>query len=374
MLLPRSPVPLALALTLAPSAALPGQGASPGLAVVSVHQGAPASDAFSAIRYLGSGRIIAGKRSSQPGNRFLFSKDHGTTWQVIGCPGSTGAHTYFFGQHGMTLLAGTGDTGNACLMRSDDGGLRWQVTLTAAQLRALTGSASVLAVFGPVHLGAGRWLVNLKTLDTRTKLIASSDNGRSWSVPPAQPGQSVTAWARQMVLTGDGVLLWPSCLTDRMYRSLDLGGSWTATTVSGAVLFQPLCDAGGGIYLCGDATPLASSPIALHRSLDRGITWQPVVSVNLQRPTATYWRDVIRVGGSLFASACCVEASSSERHMQLFRSLDDGATWHSLGNPWHGPFGGMQAIYQMCATEHGAVFAACQPDSNILRWHADDGR
>ena len=28
----------------------------------------------------------------------------------------------------------------------------------------------------------------------------------------------------------------------------------------------------------------------------------------------------------------------------------------------------MQAIYQMCVTDHGEVFAACQPDSTILRW------
>jgi hypothetical protein len=28
----------------------------------------------------------------------------------------------------------------------------------------------------------------------------------------------------------------------------------------------------------------------------------------------------------------------------------------------------MQAIYQMCATESNVVFAACQPDSTILKW------
>jgi len=153
-----------------------------------------------------------------------------------------------------------------------------------------------------------------------------------------------------------------------MYRSTDQGARWSAVTVSGACLFQPLCDAGSGVYLCGDVTLTANTPIRLYRSLDQGLTWGVVASVNLGQPSITYWRDVIRVGSSLLASACCVEASSEARNMQMFLSEDDGATWVSLGNPYIGPYGGMQAVYQMCATELGVVFAGCQPDSTILRW------
>ena len=70
----------------------------PPLGAMAVYQGAEASDAFSAIHYLGNGRVIAGKRSSQAANRFLLSEDYGATWEVVGCPSSTGAHTYSFGQ------------------------------------------------------------------------------------------------------------------------------------------------------------------------------------------------------------------------------------------------------------------------------------
>jgi hypothetical protein len=171
-----------------------------------------------------------------------------------------------------------------------------------------------------------------------------------------------------MLLTSDNVLLWPSCTTDKMYLSTDQGVSWSSVTVPGAFLFQPLCDAGNGVYLCGEATTTPYAPISLYRSLDHGLSWAEVVEVNLQRPTTTYWRDVIKVGNSLLASACCVEATSDERYMQLFLSDDDGATWLSLGNPYIGPYGGMQAIYQMGATESDLVFAGCQPDSTILRW------
>ncbi len=62
------------------------------------------------------------------------------------------------------------------------------------------------------------------------------------------------------------------------------------------------------------------------------------------------------------------EGTSTERFMQLFRSMDGGATWCSYGNPFQGPYGGMQAIYQMCEVASGVVLAACQPDSTILRW------
>jgi hypothetical protein len=340
----------------------------PLLGASAVYQGAQASDAFSAIHYLGDGRIIAGKRSSQAANRFLLSEDYGATWEVVGCPGSTGAHAYFFGQNGAIVLSGTGDTGSACLMKSTDGGCTWTVALSAAQINSLVGSANARAVFSPVYLGAGRWLVNIKSFDTVNKIIRSSDNGASWQVPSAQPGQSASAWARQMILTGDDVLLWPSCLTDKMYMSTDQGASWSSITVPGASLFQPLCDAGNGVYFCGDVRTTPNTPISLYRSLDQGRSWAEVATVNLERPTITYWRDVIKVGTDLLASACCVEGTSNERFMQLFLSADGGATWLSLGNPYYGPYGGMQAIYQMCATELDVVFAGCQPDSTILRW------
>jgi len=338
------------------------------LGATAVHQGAQASDAFSAIHHLGGGAVIAGKRSSGPANRFLLSLDEGANWSVVGCPGSTGSHTYFFGQNGSTVLAGTGDTGQACVMRSVDRGLTWAVALDAAQLDALTGSADAKAVFGVVHLGSGKWIANVKTLDSSVKVIRSNDDGATWWAPAAQPGSGPSSWARQMIRTSDGVLLWPSVLTDRMYRSTDDGASWSPAIVPGARLFQPLCDAGDGVYVCGEATTSPSAPIRLFRSPDRGLTWLEVASVNLQRPTTTYWRDVIEVDGTLYASACCLEGTSNDRNMQLFRSTDTGKSWVSLGNPYVGPFGGMQAIYQMCATDSGRVFAACQPDSTILRW------
>jgi hypothetical protein len=333
-----------------------------------VYQGAQASDAFSAIHYLGNGRIIAGKRSSQAANRFLLSEDYGATWQVVGCPNSTGAHTYFFGQNGATVFSGTGDTGSACLMKSIDSGCTWTVALSAAQINSLVGSADAKAVFSPVYLGANRWMVNIKSFDTIKKVILSSDNGATWYVPSAQPGQGASAWARRMILTSDNVLLWPSCLTDKMYMSTNQGVSWVSVSIPGASLFQPLCDAGNGVYLCGDVRTTPNTPIRLYRSLDEGLSWVEVTAVNLHRPTTTYWRDVIKVGNSLLASACCVEGTSNERYMQLFLSVDDGTTWLSLGNPYYGPYGGMQAIYQMCATESNVVFAGCQPDSTILRW------
>jgi hypothetical protein len=338
------------------------------LCAKNVYQGAEASDAFSAIHYLGNGRIIAGKRSSQAANRFLLSEDHGATWEVVGCPNSTGSHTYFFGQNGATVFSGTGDTGSACLMKSADTGSTWTVALSSAQIRSLIGTANARAVFSPVYLGANHWIVNIKSFDTTDKVIMSSDNGETWYVPSAQPGQGASAWARQMIRTSDDVLLWPSCLTDKMYMSTDQGDSWVSVTVPGASLFQPLCDAGNGVYLCGDARTTPNTPISLYRSLDQGLSWAEVAVVNLQRPTTTYWRDVIKVGNSLLASACCIEGTSDERYMQLLRSVDDGTTWDSLGNPFFGPYGGMQAIYQMCATESDTVFAGCQPDSTILRW------
>lgn len=338
------------------------------LAPTAVYQGAQASDAFSAIHAIGNGRIIAGKRSSNQNTRFQLTTDEGATWSTVGCPGSTGAHTYFFGQNGATLLSGTGDTGGACIMRSTDSGSSWTVALTNTKLETLIGSADAKSVFGVVYMGSDRWLANVKSFDSDVNVIESVNNGVTWTALAAQPGQNQSSWARRMILTPDGVLLWPSCLTDTMYRSTDGGQSWTTSVIPGAQLFQPLCDAGSSVYLCGDVTVQPSSPIRIYRSADKGLSWVEVAAANLTSARPTYWRDITRAGNAFFASACCIEASSTERRMQLFKSTDFGKTWFSLGNPYAGPYGGMQAIYQMCLTDAGNVFAACQPDSTILRW------
>lgn len=171
-----------------------------------------------------------------------------------------------------------------------------------------------------------------------------------------------------MIRTASGDLLWPSALTNTMYISPDGGQTWTTSSVQSAKLFQPLCEAEPGVYLCGGLTTQANSPIKLYRSSNRGQDWIEVASVNLQSQHLTYWRDITLAGGALFASACCIEGNSNERRMQLFKSRDMGKTWFSLGNPYSGPYGDMQAIYQMAVTDAGNVFAACQPDSTILRW------
>jgi len=94
-------------------------------------------------------------------------------------------------------------------MKSTDPGSTWEVALSSAQLGGLIGSANPRAVFSPVYLGADRWIVNIKSFDTINKVIMSFDNGMKWSVPSAQPGQGEAAWARQMILTSDNVLMWP---------------------------------------------------------------------------------------------------------------------------------------------------------------------
>ena len=91
------------------------------LCSASAFQGAPASGAFSAMASFGGGRVIARKRTSQAGSRFLLSDDYGQPWQIVGCAGSTGAHTYFIGQNANTVLSDAGDTGSDCLMRSATG-------------------------------------------------------------------------------------------------------------------------------------------------------------------------------------------------------------------------------------------------------------
>ncbi|KAH3765582.1 hypothetical protein Pelo_2578 [Pelomyxa schiedti] len=222
---------------------------------VTAYQGEELSDAFSAIRYLGDGIVVAGKRSSTVGNRVFRSTEYGVpgSWYSVGeITGYTGAHTYWFGSHDGVVVSGTGDTGNTCIIRSADWGETWAVVVDSAGIKTLAGGVDPQSVYSPIHMGNGRWICCLRSSRAGKHIIESLDDGATWH---QFASTGLTAGARKMVLTKDGSVLYGGAFNDvgettGVFVSSDGGSTWIKR-LGGESIFSGLDDCGNGIYLAG---------------------------------------------------------------------------------------------------------------------------
>eukprot|EP01105_Mastigella_eilhardi_P012259 TRINITY_DN2814_c0_g1_i1.p1 TRINITY_DN2814_c0_g1~~TRINITY_DN2814_c0_g1_i1.p1 ORF type:complete len:455 (+),score=86.42 TRINITY_DN2814_c0_g1_i1:454-1818(+) len=248
------PLPLPLLLLVIGALALPFEDP----VFDAAYQGAELSDAFSALRYIGNGVVLAGKRSSTPGSRIFRSTKYGAdgSWASVGeIEGYTGAHTYWFGSHEGVVVTGTGDTGNVCMMRSSDWGATWRVILNSTEIDALAGSVDPGAVFSPLHTGNGRWIACLRSSKPGYHIIESTDDGETWHHLGAS---GLVAGARKMILTKDGkTILYGGAFADKgaagntgLFISRDLGLTWESHLLSEQI-FSGLEDCGNGTYLVG---------------------------------------------------------------------------------------------------------------------------
>lgn len=212
------------------------------------------SDAFSSIFHAGNGVVLAGKRTATPGNRIFRSTSNGEpgTWRSVGeIAGFSGAHTYWFGGHGATVITSTGDVGDPCVLRSTDRGATWRVVLTAAQVRVLSGGVDPGAVFSPLFVG-GRWIICLRSAVPGRHLAESLDDGVTWRQMNAT---GLTAGARRMMLTRDGRVMLAGTFPDKgtkpgLFISSDGGATW-AKRLDGEPVFAGMEDCGGGVLLVG---------------------------------------------------------------------------------------------------------------------------
>ncbi|GIQ89116.1 hypothetical protein KIPB_011514, partial [Kipferlia bialata] len=216
--------------------------------------GTQMSDAFSSIHYVGNGVAVAGKRSNTAGNRIFRSTQYGEpgTWSSVGeIDGYSGHHVYFFGSNGDTVITGTGDTGNACLMRSDDAGATWTVILSASDLKSLSGNTDPGAVYSPLFVG-GRWIVCLRSAKPGKHIIESFDDGLTWTTCATT---GLTAGARRMIVASDGNIMYGGAFPDSgkktaFFLSKDDGMSFSKS-LEGETVFAGLEDLGEGRYLVG---------------------------------------------------------------------------------------------------------------------------
>lgn len=178
-------------------------------------------------------------------NVFSASRDAGRTWQPVSTD-LPGLDLHGFARDpadGRRMWAALASGG---LWMSRDDGSHWK------QVR-------VDNVLDPVavSLPSGTRLLGLDI----TGLVASDDDGRTWTTLSAPPTYPLTA----LSASSDGAVVYAGSI-DGLYRSADGGRSWTKTTYSGSVLAI-------AVSAGGDTIALVSQKTEFFRSPDRGDSW-----------------------------------------------------------------------------------------------------
>jgi photosystem II stability/assembly factor-like uncharacterized protein len=263
-----------------------------------------------ALRRLSDGRLLAGY-GSLTADRWYSSGDAGRSWVAL--PGSAGAEAdlasggvwFFDSREGLWLRA------DGVVMASMDGGRSWQQRAVLG-----TGSADAAHSLSFTANGDTGWAVALAAL------YRSSDRGRQWqqiasaptNVRQVQFADERTGWvaASQCIAQGQVVFC-----DDRLYRTQDGGQTWQPLPATpGDYKPMAFADALRGAWVDWDGS--------IRYTRDGGSTW---FAASTDRPLNE------RAGALLFDRQGRGWLLPSRDSRRVLRSLDGGASWHSVVLP-----------------------------------------
>jgi photosystem II stability/assembly factor-like uncharacterized protein len=221
-------------------------------------------------------------------SRIYRTQDGGETWELQFLnPEPDGFYDcleFRDADHG--IVYGDAVDGELRILRTRDGGETWEYTRTADVPAALAGEGGFAASGTCVALGPGRraW-IGTGAADT-ARVLATLDEGRSWTAVPAPlpAGESAGIFTiafrdslHGVILGGD--LARPDEHTDNVAVTSDGGATWTLAgrpVLPGAVY--------GAAYVAAAPTPtlVAVGPHGADWSADEGATWTSA-------DTVAYW-------------------------------------------------------------------------------------
>ena len=255
-----------------------------------------------------SGRLFASRADGEGLSRSL---DEGDTWEALPLPNSY-----------VTALAATSlGTSFAAttidVFRTLDRGESWQRTGLGPYVASL-----VAAPAGDVFAVAGG------------NAYRTSDGGEHWSETPVELSSfsleltSVAVAADGGLLAGGQRGMSPCPCASGVYRSMDLGATWTHTGLWAQIL---------SLGLAPGALVMAGSYGAVYLSLDDGATW---TRSDVGLPAGQNVRAVAAAPtGAMYAGT----------GSGLFQSLDHGATWTATSLP--------QEVVTLVVDPSGQIFA-----------------
>lgn len=268
----------------------------------------------------------------QPRSGPWRSIDGGLTWRrVLLDRGNLLVRTIVRDAAGDLLIGaqGAAEADPAYLYRSTDNGATWASTaLPATEDAPADGLAALVA-----HPQDAQRLYAVSALG---ELLVSGDGGRNWSCDPAALTCRASRSQSQLVIEPDGgrtlILIGGRGNAWSVQRSSDSGQQWTDVRSSGLPEVQPgvrcAISLGNGVLLVGTAA-------GVHRSIDRGATWQPLEGALSAGPVHEF---AVLPGAA--GSASTVLAAT---RFGIYASGDAGALWraHGTGLPANAPLAGL---------------------------------
>jgi hypothetical protein len=293
------------------------------------------------------------------------------------------------------VLAGTEEAG---LLRSDDGGARWEL------VDGLSDEGVTAVSFSTGY--AGRPLV---AAATGRGVAISQDGGARWSLAELGPVLSLA-----FVPDGDGEVLLAGLVGRGILRSADGGATWTpaddgpranllgalavspgfaddrtlfaggledgvTVSVDGGATWEPRNDGLDDTTVMGlavspdyarDRTLIAATGSGLYRSDDAAATWRPVLREAI--PTTLGAIAAVSTGAGRPARVLAAVVGG-----QLLASDDVGESWRSLGEPFDGEVISIAASPQYARDRTLFVGVAHRLDDEgvgeLALWRSTDG-
>lgn len=237
-----------------------------------------------------------------------MSRDYGSEWAHISTP-LTDYTRVTIASTGDAILVAKNSGGNnvsSGMYRTADAGTSWtRVEQDIDIVRNLAVSGSLAAA-----------VVNTRKT-YKYLLYTSTDGGVTWSLKPEPPIDAAQGgWAFDLEIAGNTIFL----ATDRgLYRSLDTGMTWQPVNNGlGSSSISKIAITNGVLFAGIYKRDLDSASI--FRSSDNGDSWQPVYSNDIPQDWVT---DFAFHGNTIIASFS---------QSGIMRSADNGNTWTPFNN------------------------------------------
>ena len=270
--------------------------------------------------------------ASGNGGTYARTTDGGVTWQAAVVPGASqldfrdvqavNANT------ACLLSIGPGDQSR--IYKTTDGGRGWALQFTSQTPKAFFDAFA----FWDAHTG----IAISDPVEGRFILIKTSDGGATWKelpgegLPPALEGEGAFAASGTCVAVQGKMNVWfgtGGAATARVFRSTDGGITWkvastpiTAGNASSGIFSIAFKDARNGVIVGGDYRKENEAGDNVATTTNGGFTWTLA-----KGPRPSGFRSAVAyVPGTRGPMLVAVGPSGSDY------SLDDGASWVSLGS------------------------------------------
>ncbi len=252
-------------------------------------------------------------------------------WQPAGPPGALVTALLADSKTAGVVYAGTAGTAGNAVFRSADGGVTWQARSQGLRDPSITSLAA-----GPASIYAGT---------DHSGVFASRDGGASWV---ALPGGADFVAARVMSIAADpvraGTLLVIAdgeVLGPQLLRTTDDGRHWSRRAFFATLRPSVVVADGGAAGTFYAGTSLSAAGVGIYRSLDGGVSWTSVGPPELGPATALA---VDPVTHAVYAGSVG----------GVFASTNRGGSWR-LAPSWPAGYGA-----KVLAARAGLVYASAE--------------